>query len=83
MANGTKVLTYLRPNGGWVIYGDDFDSILWHSAEPVTKKEFEDTMKNYDAIMETQKTNQDKAKSDLLNKLGITEDEARLLLGGN
>ena len=80
MANGNEVLTYLRPNGGWVIYGDDFDSILWHSAEPVTKKEFEDAMKNYDAILETEKTNQNQAKSDLLSKLGITADEAKLLL---
>ena len=81
MANGNEVLTYLRPNGGWVIYNDDFNSILWHDAEPVTKKEFEDAMKNYDAIVETEKTNQNQAKLDLLTKLGITEDEAKLLLG--
>jgi hypothetical protein len=40
MTNGAKALTALRPDGGWVIYGDDFNSIVWVWAEPVTKAEF-------------------------------------------
>ena len=40
MTNGAKALIALRPEGGWVIYGDDFDSIIWVWAEPVTNAEF-------------------------------------------
>ena len=41
MTNGAKALTALRPDGGWVIYGDDFNSIVWVWAEPVTKADFD------------------------------------------
>jgi len=37
---GAKALETLRPEGGWVIYGEDFDSIIWVSCEAVTKAEF-------------------------------------------
>jgi hypothetical protein len=37
---GAKALETLRPEGGWVIYGEDFDSIIWVSCEPVTKAQF-------------------------------------------
>jgi hypothetical protein len=37
---GAKALESLRPEGGWIIYGEDFDSIVWVSCEPVTKADF-------------------------------------------
>ena len=42
MATGVDVLTLLRPEGGWIIYGDDYDSIQWISGEPITKAQFTD-----------------------------------------
>ena len=80
MATGADVLGMLIPTGGWVISGNDFDGITFIEATPITKAEFEAGFAKYDAW----KTEQDaKAQSDkaaLLAKLGITADEAKLLL---
>ncbi len=50
MASGVEVLNMLIPTGGWVITGDDFDSIIYdEGVEPVTKKQFVDAFAQYDA----------------------------------
>lgn len=81
MATGGEILSMLIPNGGWYIVGDDYESIKFLECEPITKKQFTDGFAQYDAW----KTEQDAAKAAqrqaLLTRLGITEDEARLLLG--
>ena len=84
MARGFEVLTMLRPNGGWVIVEDDFDSIRWDDGvEPLTKTEFDAGFAQYDAWKAQQEAEAQAKRQALLDKLGITEDEARLLLGGN
>jgi hypothetical protein len=80
MATGVDVLTLLRPEGGWVIYGDDYDSIQWIDGEPVTKAQFEAGFAQYDAWKAEQDAAKASDKAALLAKLGITADEARLLL---
>jgi hypothetical protein len=80
MARGSDVLTLLRPEGGWIIYGDDFDSIQWIYGEPITKQEFEEGFAQYDAWKAEQDAARAAQKAALLNRLGITEDEAKLLL---
>jgi hypothetical protein len=60
MAIGADVLDMLIPTGGWVIYGDDFDSIIYNDGvKPITKKQFEDGFAQYDAW----KAEQDAAKA--------------------
>lgn len=84
MAKGYEVLTMLRPDGGWVIVEDNFDSIRWDKGiAPLTKEEYEAGFAQYDAWKSEQDSAKAAQKAALLNKLGITEDEARLLLGGN
>lgn len=81
MATGTEVLQMLRPNDGWAIIGDDFDSIRYEvGVEPLTQKEFENGFAQVDAWKASQQTEAAAAKAALLAKLGITEDEAKLLL---
>ena len=83
MATGGDVLEMLCPNKEWVIYGDDYDSINWIKGEPISREEFEAGFAQVDA-WKAQKDAEAAAKRQaLLDKLGITEDEARLLLGGN
>ena len=78
---GKEVMEYLRPNGGWVIYGQDFDSIEYlGNCEPITKKLFDDTLADIENIVEAKQAQQTNAKAALLNRLGITADEAKLLL---
>ena len=83
MATNTDVLRMLIPNGGYVARGNEYEGIEFLECEPITKEQFEAGFAQYD----TWKAEQDAAKAHeraaLLERLGITEDEARLLLGGN
>lgn len=81
MARGSDVLLMLRPEGGWVIYGDDFDSIIYdEGVTPLTKKEFTDGFAAFDTLKAEEAAAKAQAKAALLERLGITEEEAKLLL---
>jgi hypothetical protein len=76
-----KALEILRPNGGWAIVADDFDSIFYdEGVTPVTQKEFTDTLKiaeqTYLAELEAKAT----SRAAILDRLGLTEQEAKILL---
>ena len=78
---GKAVMEYLRPNGGWVIYGEDFDSIKYFDGcEPITKKLFDDTWAEIQSIVDAKQAAQRDAKAALLERLGITADEAKLIV---
>jgi hypothetical protein len=82
MAKGSDVLEMLIPNGGWVITADDFDSIIYDEGVlPITKAQYEAGFAQYDTWKAEQESNQATQRQALLTRLGITEDEARLLLG--
>jgi len=80
MATGANVLSMLLPEGGWVIYGDDYEGIQFTECDPITKAKFEAGFAQYDAWKAEQDAVKASAKTALLQKLGITEDEAKLLL---
>jgi len=81
MAKGGDVLSMLIPTGGWVIAGDDFDSIRYdEGVTPITKKQFDDGLKAYDAWKAQRDADAAASKAALLDRLGITAEEARLLL---
>ena len=81
MATSADVLNMLIPNGGWVIYGQDFDSIIYdEGVTPITKEQFEAGFAQYDAWKAEQDTKAAADKAALLAKLGINADEAKLLL---
>jgi hypothetical protein len=81
MAKGGEVMSMLIPTGGWVIYDDDFDSIRYdEGVKPITKKQFEDGFAKYDAWKAEQDIAQVATKAALLAQLGITEEQAKLLL---
>jgi hypothetical protein len=80
MATGKDVLTMLIPEGGWAISGDDFSGITFIEAEPITKEEFEAGFAKYDAWKLKEETSRLNAKNAILERLGITAEEAALLL---
>lgn len=80
MATGAEVLTMLIPEGGWVIVGDDFDKIQFLECEPITKSQFEAGFAQVDAWKSAKETEAAEAKAALLERLGITAEEALLLL---
>jgi hypothetical protein len=83
MVKGRDVLEMLIPTGSWVITENDYDSIQWLDCEPLTKAEFEAGFAQYDAWKAEQDATKAATKAALLARLGITAEEAQLLLGGN
>lgn len=81
MATAVNVLNMLIPNGGWTMRGDEYEGIEFIDCKPITKKQFTDGFAQYDAW----KIDEDEAKATqrqaILDRLGITADEAKLLLG--
>jgi hypothetical protein len=80
MATGGEVLSMLCPDKEWIIYGDDYDSIQWIDGEPITKAQFQAGFAQVDQWKANQEAARATSKEALLSKLGITEEEARLLL---
>jgi hypothetical protein len=80
MATGGEVLSMLIPQGGWVITGNEFEGIQFIECEPITKKQFTDGFAQYDAWKVEQESTRATAKATLLERLGITAEEAILLL---
>lgn len=80
MATGAEVLLMLIPEGGWAITGDDFEGITFIEAEPITKAAYDAGFAQYDAWKAKQEASKAATKAALLERLGITSDEAILLL---
>jgi hypothetical protein len=80
MATSGQVLKMLIPQGGWYNVGDDYEGITFLECEPITKAEFEAGFAQYDAWKAEQDSKAATDKAALLARLGITADEAKLLL---
>jgi len=80
MNKTSDVLTMLIPGGGWVLVGDSWEGVQFVEATPITKEEFDKAVAQYDAWKAEQEAKAAADKAALLAKLGITADEAKLLL---
>jgi hypothetical protein len=80
MAKSYQVLSMLIPNGGYVQIGDTYEGIEFLECEPITKKQYEDGFAQYDTWKSQQEADKAAAKAALLTQLGITEEQAKLLL---
>jgi hypothetical protein len=78
MMYAQEAVNNLRPHTEWTMSGDDADGIVFHTAgvKPITAKELADEIARLEAI-EAQKP---VLKAALLERLGITAEEASLLL---
>jgi len=77
-----KALEILLPDGGWVIYGDDFDTIIYdEGVSPITKKQFTDALKIAEQTYVAEIASNAAAKSAILDRLGLTADELKTILG--
>jgi hypothetical protein len=80
MATLSDVLGMLIPDGGYVAVGDDYEGIQFTECEPITKAQFEAGFAQFDAWKAEQDAKAETDKAALLAKLGVTADEAKLLL---
>lgn len=82
MATTAEIVKYLRPNGGFVLYGDDISTMIFdEGVKPITQKEFDDAKDTVEAKLQEAEAVRVQARTDLLARLGITQEEAQLLLG--
>jgi len=80
MEQTLDVLTMLIPGGGFTLNGDSFENVEWYEATPITKAQFDKGVADYSAWKAEQDSKKAADKAALLAKLGITADEAKLLL---
>jgi len=80
MPSGGDVLNMLLPNGRFVISGNTYEGITWFDDNRITKAEFEAGFAQYDAWKAQKDAEAAAKKQALLDRLGITAEEARLLL---
>jgi len=78
----TKAIRKLKPNSEFSFNDDDYSTIKWDvlDGEAPTQKEVGDAVKAIEAEEKIAETNRAADKAALLARLGITQDEAKLLL---
>jgi hypothetical protein len=81
MAKSWEVLSMLIPDGGYVQIGDTFEGITFLECEPITKKQYTDGFNVYDTWKAQRDLARANAKVALLDRMGLTAEEATLLLG--
>lgn len=82
MASHIEVVRYLRPDGGYVARGEDYEGIEFIDAEPFTEAEYKKAFALVDAAKE--KAAEDAAKARLaaeakLAVLGLNVDDLKAL----
>lgn len=80
MANIYDAVRFLRPNGGYVVRGENYEDIEFLEAEPFSEEELMDAFDLAQIHFDNEAKEKIDKKQALLDKLGITEEEAKLLL---
>lgn len=77
-----KAIFNLKPTAEFVIENDDYSTIVWHVLEgsAPTLDEIDQEIKKIKSTEDKAKADKEVAKAELLAKLGITQEEAALLL---
>lgn len=76
-----KALLNLKPNAQWTLTGDDYADLVWLSAgKAPTLAEIEAEIQTLPAKEAAAQAAKSAEKAALLAQLGITEDQAKLLL---
>lgn len=84
MTDYAKVLTRRYAGNEWMLDGDEYTGLTWLSDSPKPSKATLDGLwAEVQQEIVDEKNAKQVARQALLTKLGITEEEAQLLLGGN
>lgn len=77
-----RAIQKLKPNAEFSFIDDDYSTIKWDilDGDAPTQKQIDDAIKVIKAEEADQAKLKAEAKATVLNRLGITEDEAKLLL---
>lgn len=78
----SAVLTLNYPGAQWTLNGDTYDGLTWLDDTPKPSQEELDALwESTLELMAQEKAGKEAARQALLDRLGITAEEARLLLG--
>lgn len=81
MIDYTKILLYKYPNDEWTLNGDDYEGLTWLSDTPKpTKSTLDALWPEVQDLIANEAQAKAQAKAALLAQLGITEEQAKLLL---
>ena len=75
-----KSLMFIKPNAEFILDNDGLNWLDEVQSKP-TEKQIKDGWLAYEAAEKSKAEAKANAKSALLDRLGLTEDEAKLLLG--
>lgn len=82
MIDYTAILIRHYPNTEWTLNGDEYEGLTWLSDAPKpTQEELDALWDETVEMIESEKQAKADSRQALLDRLGITADEARLLLG--
>ena len=83
MATNIEVLSYLRPNGGYVQIGESYEGITFEAnCKPFTKEEYEKAFVEYDNWKAQQEADKAIKKAEAESKLaalGLSAEDLRVL----
>lgn len=81
MIDYPAILTRHYAGSEWTLNGDDYSGLTWLSDTPApTQEELDSLWEPTLALIEQEKADKTAARQALLDRLGITADEARMLL---
>jgi hypothetical protein len=82
MVNYALILARKFNNAEWMLNGDDYSGLNWLSDSPKpSKKTLDDLWETVQAEIISEQEDKASRKTALLDRLGITEEEAKLILG--
>jgi hypothetical protein len=82
MIDYPAILTRHYAGSEWTLNGDEYSGLTWLSDTPKpTQEELDALWDATVAAMQQEKADKEAARQALLDRLGITADEARMLLG--
>jgi len=82
MANIVSAIQSLKPSAEFVLTNDDYSTIVWHEleGEAPTLTQINAEISRLNALEAKAQSDRSEAKAALLDRLGITAEEAALLL---
>ena len=82
MINKASAIKSLRPNVEWSMSGEDVENIIWHTpnVDSLTEEEVQDEIIRLEQVQEAELDAKAVQKAAILERLGLTEDELRVVL---
>lgn len=81
----SEAIKSLKPGAEFVYFGNDYSTIIWHNidGEPPTKEAIDNEIFRIKAEEINQSALRATQRQAVLDRLGITSEEAKLILGGS